>query len=232
MFYDDRYDDKLMKMTPNVKTLQVLNSCDDPPSMNFHDISIYLPKLDNLRWQMYGKSQHDLQSSCDVDAMITGYSKTFCKVKSAEFREKDYLTQQEVTSYGPYRRYSALVDLKGTDFGISFRFRLCSQFDRCTELRHFQMHINLERDSYKKHSKKNDKSRRDNAGFDRRSDWYQSSLTKATHHDQKLNFFSLNFSPVTFRIFKISFIFLIYLFTQMFTQHFFYIKINNFIKII
>lgn len=118
--YDDRYDEKLMKMTPNVTTLLVSNDSDCLPSLDFHAISTYLPKLENLGWEIHGKSQHDLQSSCDVDALITGYSKTFCKVKSTEFRDKDCLSQQEVASYERYRRYTSLVDLKGSDLDLSF----------------------------------------------------------------------------------------------------------------
>lgn len=121
--YDDRYDEKLMQMTPNVKTLLVTNSSELSPNMNFHAIAAYLPKLENLGWEIFGKSQRHLQSSCDVDALITGYSKMFCKVKSAEFRDKDFLSKQQVNLYERYRRYTSLVDLKGIEIlQFSFRF--------------------------------------------------------------------------------------------------------------
>lgn len=120
--YDDRYDEKLMQMTPNVKTLLVSNSSESLPNMNFHAISNYLPKLENLGWEIYGKSQLHLQKSGCMDAQITRYSKAFCKVKSVEFRNKDFMSKEEVTSYERYRLYTSLVDLKGRNFKFFIRF--------------------------------------------------------------------------------------------------------------
>lgn len=111
--FDDRYDEKLMRMTPNVKTLLVSNESDTEPSLNFHAISIYLPKLEYLRWEIRGNSQHDLQSTCEVDSHLTGFSRTFCKVKSVEFRDSDSLSSGEAASYERHRQYTSLVDLKG-----------------------------------------------------------------------------------------------------------------------
>lgn len=112
IFHDDRYDEKLMKLTPNVKTLLVSNTSDTPPSLNVDAIATQLPKLENLGWEICGKSQHDLQSSCEVDSLITGYSKTFCKVKSNEFRNRDYLSSREIAAYARHRRYTSLLDVK------------------------------------------------------------------------------------------------------------------------
>lgn len=136
--YDDRYDEKLMKMTPNVKTLLVSNGSEGSPSMNFHDIATYLPKLEHLSWTICGNSQHALQTTCDLDGLLTGYSKVFCKVKSVEFRDKRYLSKREVADYEQYRRYTSLVDLKGRyfEFSLNFLFSTITRFNRIETFRY------------------------------------------------------------------------------------------------
>lgn len=111
--HDDRYDSKLMKMTPNVKTFVLHNRFDRHPKINFHDMSIYLPKLEYLEWETWTEMQQDLQSTNDLDALLTGFSKQFCKEKSIEFRAKDTLPDGMAAFYERCRLHTSLIDLKG-----------------------------------------------------------------------------------------------------------------------
>lgn len=109
----DRYDEKLMKMMPNVKTLLVAGEDDEPPRMNFAAISTHLTKLENLGWMVYASSQRHLQSSCKLESLITGFPIKLCKKMSVQFRDKDNLSAQEVASYEWKRKYSSIVSLAG-----------------------------------------------------------------------------------------------------------------------
>lgn len=118
--FDTEYDETLMKLTPNVKTLLVGGTQDRPPTMNFKVISTHLKTLENLGWQIYANSQQGLQSNCIMDSIITGFSGTFCKKKSAQFRDKDHLPAQTVASYERYRKNFSILDLKGRENEIFF----------------------------------------------------------------------------------------------------------------
>lgn len=118
------YDEKLMKMTPNVKTLIVKEEImDELPNMNFEAIASHLTKLENLKWQFPAKSRDNLQSSCELDAMITGFSKIFCKKMSVQFRDKDKLSGRKIASYETKRKYASILDLTGRSFRLLFDFK-------------------------------------------------------------------------------------------------------------
>lgn len=113
--FETEYDETLMKLTPNVKTLLVGSTGDNPPAMNFKAIAEHLKTLKNLGWHIHGESQKDLQSSCVLDSIITGLSTALCKKMSALFRNKEGLTQQTVASYEKYRKMFSLLDLRGRE---------------------------------------------------------------------------------------------------------------------
>lgn len=112
--YETEYEETLMKLTPNATTLLVGGTGDTPPTMNFKAIAMHLKKLENLGWQIFGKSQHDFQSSCVLDSVITGFPKTFCQKMSAQFRDKEHLSPQTVASLEKYRNNFSILNLIGT----------------------------------------------------------------------------------------------------------------------
>lgn len=106
-----KYIEKLMKMTPNVKTLLIVTYDHEPLTINFNAISTYLPKLNSLGWQIYAESHQQLQYK--LDAMITGFSEKFCKKMAVKLRNKDHLSAETVDSYEEYRKYYSILNLKG-----------------------------------------------------------------------------------------------------------------------
>lgn len=112
-----KYNEKLMKMTPNVKTLLIVAyeheySLYGSPTIDFNAISTYLPKLENLGWQIYAKSHQQLQYK--LDAMITGFSEKFCKKVSVKFRSRNHLSARKVDFYNDeYRKYYSILNLNG-----------------------------------------------------------------------------------------------------------------------
>lgn len=122
---DCKYDEKLMKMTPNVKTLVFDGEDDELPSTNFNAIISHLTKLENLEYLLYVESLDVLYSSCELDAMLTGYSDQFCKRMSVQFRNKDKLTAREIASYETKRHHNSIREITGRKNLIPF-FRLFS----------------------------------------------------------------------------------------------------------
>lgn len=110
---DCKYDAKLMKMTPNVKTLVFEGEEDELPSVNFGAIALHLTRLENLKWQFHAGSLDELQSSCKLDSMITGFSERFCKKLSVQLRNVDELSARKIAAHTANREYTSLLDLKG-----------------------------------------------------------------------------------------------------------------------
>lgn len=110
---DCKYDVMLMKMMPNVKTLVFDGEDGELPSVNFGAIASHLTRLENLKWQFHPESLDELQSSCELDAMITGLSDQFCKKLSVQLRNVDKLSASKIASYRAKREYASLLDLKG-----------------------------------------------------------------------------------------------------------------------
>lgn len=119
---DCKYDEKIMKMTPNVKTLVFDGEEDELPSTNFDAIVSHLAKLENLKYLLYVESLEELYSSCELDAMLTGFSEQFCKRMSVQFRNKDKLTAREIAAYETKRHHHSIVDLTGRKNLIPFSF--------------------------------------------------------------------------------------------------------------
>lgn len=123
---DCKYDELLMKMTPNVKTLVFDGEDDELPDMNFTAIAKHLTKLETLKWEFHVESPDELLSSCELDAMITGFTDQFCKTLSIQLRNVDHLSARKIASYEKKRQYSSLVDLKGMEISIQpifYRYR-------------------------------------------------------------------------------------------------------------
>lgn len=113
--FETEYEETLMQLTPNVKTLLVGGTGDKPPAMNFQAIAKHLKRLQNLGWHIHAESQQDLRSSCVLDSSITGFSKKLCKKMSTQLRGKDLpLPQRTVASYQKYRKKFSILNLRGT----------------------------------------------------------------------------------------------------------------------
>lgn len=110
---DCKYDEMLMKLTPNVKTLVFDGEEDELPSTNFNAIITHLTKLENLKYLLYVQSLEESYSSCELDAMLTGFSEKFCQRMSVQFRNKDKLTAREIAKYGAKRHHHSIMDLTG-----------------------------------------------------------------------------------------------------------------------
>lgn len=106
--YETEYDETLMKLTPNVKTLLIGGTHDKPPSMNLKAMANHLKTLENLGWHIFA------ETCCGLDSIITGFSKKFCKKMSLQFRDKDLpLPWQTVASYQKYRNNYSILNLRG-----------------------------------------------------------------------------------------------------------------------
>lgn len=69
------YNDKLMKMTPNVKTFLLMG--DESLSFNFQEIYNNFTKLENFGWQICHATRRYLLNK--LDSKITGLPEKFCK---------------------------------------------------------------------------------------------------------------------------------------------------------
>lgn len=120
--------EKLMKATPNVKTLlETLLMVDDEyadgyrtvegsnlNSINgFHAVLNNLPKLEHFGWVISTLTPRDLLNELDV--LITGLPKIFCYKMVEKYRERDSLSPVELVAYQLKRRSSSILDLKGKD---------------------------------------------------------------------------------------------------------------------
>lgn len=99
----------LMKATPNVKTLLILE--DDFIWPNFHDIFDNLTKLKSLGWLINSATHHELLYK--LDAVVTGLHPKLCKIMSKKFRHKNCLSPEELVSYQLRPENSSILNLKG-----------------------------------------------------------------------------------------------------------------------
>lgn len=111
--FETEYEETLMSLTPNVKTLLVGGTGDHPLTMNFKAIAKHLKILENLGWHMHAESKESLRSSCVLDSILTGFPTQTCKKLAAQFRKEDDLDQQTVASYEKYRKKCSILKLKG-----------------------------------------------------------------------------------------------------------------------
>ncbi len=110
---DCKYDEKLMEMMPNVKTLVFDGEDDELPNVNFGAIALHLKRLETMKWLFHSESPDELQSSCELDAMITGFSEQFCKKQSVRLRNVEKLSASKIGSLMARREHNSLLDLKG-----------------------------------------------------------------------------------------------------------------------
>lgn len=111
--------DDLIKRTPNVKTMSIAVSYDDSldysyvfsplPIVNYKNISIYLPKLENLRWHFFFE-EHKVDYQ--LDALITGLPQHLWYALAKKLRYIDHLPEDEIQNYWEPCNPS-LLDLKG-----------------------------------------------------------------------------------------------------------------------
>lgn len=109
-------DEEVMKMFPNVKTLLIIEDCDDyyfDPIFNFREISKHWPNLENLGWKAYTDTRFDVMYQ--LDAIITGLPENFCEKLSDKFRKLDYVSAAEAFDYQLKRTNSSILDLKGKE---------------------------------------------------------------------------------------------------------------------
>lgn len=110
---ETEYEETLMTLTPNVKTLLVAGFGDHPLAMNFKAIAKHLKTLENLGWHMHAESKENLRSSCVLDSIVTGFSIKTCKTLAVKFRKEDDLDQQSVAAYDKYRKKCSILKLRG-----------------------------------------------------------------------------------------------------------------------
>lgn len=114
----------LMKLTPNVKTLVIMDDGivwygDTNGMVNFKDISLFLPKLENFSWQMCigTKDMSRIHRMYDFDAKITGLPVGLCKTLAAKMRGRgrNDLSAEEIAKYHLMRGecQASILDLKG-----------------------------------------------------------------------------------------------------------------------
>ncbi|XP_037042724.1 uncharacterized protein LOC119079042 [Bradysia coprophila] len=150
---------ELIKRTPNVKTLAIRDDYSfwfrRVRHINFEEISTYLPKLENLSWQIHIKNSFWYK----LDAVITGLPANFCKSLAEEFRNENDLSADKVSKYWKRCNPSIhdLTELK----------TLHIHFDKCT------YYIKDEDDD-------SDDGNRDEAGFDPDSIFYETGFTKVS----------------------------------------------------
>ncbi|KAG4068268.1 hypothetical protein HA402_007788 [Bradysia odoriphaga] len=170
---ETEYDETLMSLTPNVKTLLVCETGDHTPAMNFKAIAKHLKTLENLGWHIHAESKEDLRSSCALDSVVTGFSTKTCKKLAAKFRKEEDLDQQTVATYDKYRKKTSILKLSALKrFDMSFVLKQDldetsdSEFICCEE-------SDCDCSAY-------DEGNRDAAGFYRGTLLYKSCLTKVS----------------------------------------------------
>lgn len=182
---DCKYDEKLMKMTPNVKTLVFEGEEDELPSVNFDAIALHLTSLENLKWQFHAESPEELQSSCELDAMITGFSEQFCKKLSVQLRNVEALSARKIASHKANREYTSLLDLKGRKSSIpsSDCFFVSNKQNSVTGLKRHDITLTMHESSdcsSNSDDDDNDEECCDMAGFQPGSIFYKTGLTKVS----------------------------------------------------
>ncbi|KAG4071936.1 hypothetical protein HA402_006097 [Bradysia odoriphaga] len=112
---------QLIKFTPNVKTLMIM---DDGlvwygqrmgDMVNFKDISTFLPKLENFGWEMVTgtKDVSRIPHMHEFDAKITGLPADLCIKLAEKLRDQNHLSADEVAKYHSQEREPSILDLKG-----------------------------------------------------------------------------------------------------------------------
>ena len=118
---------QMMRMTPNVKTLLIVDLHSywfaSEAIVNFEDLATYVPKLEHFGWQRFFHPNR--YSMHKLDEVITGLPANLCKKLTEKFRNKDSLSATQLSAYQRKRIHPSIIDLKGS---VSF-------FQRCWSTR-------------------------------------------------------------------------------------------------
>lgn len=102
---------ELIKRTPNVTTLSIREDKSiqlNQTPLNFGDISMYLPKLQNFSWHI--SMSRSLRYK--LDALITGLPEDFCRQLAKKFRYNNNMSMERISRYlKPLN--SSIIDLSG-----------------------------------------------------------------------------------------------------------------------
>lgn len=109
---------KLLKITPNVKTLFLTSFCYGSNVVEalafvnrYRDVLNNLTYLETMKWTISSMTHKELLFT--LDAAVTGLSPKFCKELSKKFIDQDNVSSFELAAIEQLREHSSLVALKG-----------------------------------------------------------------------------------------------------------------------
>ncbi len=173
--------EKLMKATPNVTTLLLVE--DDFPwtdnadvAIDFQKIVTSVPKLESLGLHICRPLYRQLLYK--LDAAMTGLPEKFCKELSKKFRTKRHLPADEIATYQLRREKASILDLKGRVETLAVTIVSQSDFFFNLALKQLDVSFSFDFDLYC--DEVSSKQKMDEAGFTLDDNLYETGFTKVS----------------------------------------------------
>lgn len=179
--------EKLLKMTPNVKTLLLCEycpNCDPITGRNYKFINGFrvilnnLPKLQTFEW-VISQSIH-LELLYSLDAAVTGLPEYFCWEMSEKLLNEDNLSANDLALIELEREHSSILDLKGKwRLSIYKNMRIDLVFVLELKKLDIQFHFSMsDYDAYLKNEHKRFPADWHECGYTETSKFYRTGFTK------------------------------------------------------